>query len=373
MTKKKQKLNPLMKMGINETIKAVRQALNGSKKNNKRKGNNVKIGRKVNVPVAKTVVIKQKQPKIVSVANGGILVQHRELVDSSLVANAAFTTEADITINGANSLDWPWLTKIAQNYEFYKFRSLRFDYVPFCSTATAGEIMMGFDYDSADATPPTEQILSSYPGFTSGPVWNQVSAKADPSSMEAFVKWHYVQDGFTAFTPDAQQYNAGSFFLSTANGAGGPVGKLYVEYLVEFKSPTLSSIAPLDISGGQFATTTGITADFPFGSTRSTASGSTGFSVINGNEITFTNPGFYSILCLISGTGLLGTFGLGSLGVGTVASSLASIVNATQTSEWIEIQVSTTVMNGGVIFTSVDNTTITANTVLISENPFKFT
>jgi hypothetical protein len=303
-------------------------------------------------------------PKVQSVGSN-LLVEHRELVSSSILGATTFTSRLDIPINGASSVYWPWLTKLANNYQFYKFRKVSFEYEPFCSTATAGELLMGVDYDPSDVPPTTEQSLSAYPTFTSGPVWKNNSVNLNTSDMEAFVKWHYVADGITANVPDAQQFNCASFYAFTNNCAGSTgVGKMYVKYLVEFKAPSLQPSGPL--TGGELSGVVSPTATLPLGTSRNVSFGSSGLTigVDSGtleSSLVFSNPGNYILLLNITGTVLTGAVTIASTNVSAgVVNAQNATVNSAGTSETIFITFTTVVANAVFLLTGVNSTTITS-------------
>jgi len=106
---------------------------------------------------------------------------------------------------------------------------------------------MSPDYDAADGELPiTEQYLFNNKGTVEAPVWSEkVELRLDPSLMNAVVKKHSCMSDtrFATTKQDLKTVDAGQVFIcddaSHAGGTSGtlPIGKLLVEYDIEFSGP----------------------------------------------------------------------------------------------------------------------------------------
>lgn len=328
----------------------------------------------VSVPVARTKIMSHIEPKM-SMSADRLVVRHRELIASNVVNTSTFSVNTSYILNPAASTVFPWLAPIASNYEFYQWKSLRFEYVPYAATSVAGEIMMAIDYDPAESVPPSETVLSSYNGFKATPVWKGDSIQLSTELATSFVKWHYCYNGYTATDPNAQQYNVGTMYLASNNGNNATVGKLYAYYEVELKNPTLSPLGVFgNPDGGRFQGISGYSSILPFGTSSTKLSGTLGFdmSAIGGmgNTLYVYNPGTYVLIINMSGTGLSAGLSITQYG-GASASTMSNLsinTNSGGTGSTYVFNLQTSAPCT-LLFTGVTNTTITAGVLYIAETP----
>lgn len=111
----------------------------------------------VSIPAARKIVNTNKAPKLSSTPQGTV-VRHKEMFLDP-VSNNTFQ-HFQKPMNPALATSFPWLSKIAGAYETYRFRKLKFSYVPQCSTTSSGSFGMYFDYD------PTDGFTTSMKQFT---------------------------------------------------------------------------------------------------------------------------------------------------------------------------------------------------------------
>jgi hypothetical protein len=197
-------------------------------------------------------------------------VTHREYLYDvvSAIAFTASTTE----INPGHLTSFPWLSRIANNYESYVFRSLKYLYEPQCSTATAGTIMLAVDFNARDPAPVTKTQVMAYEGAIRSPAWSSCSYDSPAADLHKR-KTYYTRRG--TVTSGAQlDYDTGNFFLCVMGQAvaGSALGELYVEYTVDLFTPQINDVgaglaayrtwsgtsnaAPFVAAGGTLATST---------------------------------------------------------------------------------------------------------------------
>lgn len=153
---------------------------------------------------------------------------------------------------------FPWLSGgPAMSWEKYRFRKLKFTYVPRCSTSTAGVIILSPDYDAGDITPDTEQVACSFAGSVSGSAWAEISCNFTPQGMHGGIQWKLIRDSPVART-SRLSYDVGSIFVSTVDMAGtNAVGRLWAEYDLEMICPQSGIKSMLATQGSIYEQRTG--------------------------------------------------------------------------------------------------------------------
>jgi hypothetical protein len=171
-------------------------------------------------------------------SKSGVRVRNRELLTSTINGSATFSVQIALNVNPGLVSMFPWLSIQAGQYEQYKFHALKFVYYPSTNTSTSGDVLMMIDYDAADNTPTTETQFLDHSGATIAPVWEAVSMAASTKEMTALGPKKFVRSVNVA--GDIKTYDVAKFFLATNNGASTPIGKLFVEYDVEFFVPQIT-------------------------------------------------------------------------------------------------------------------------------------
>lgn len=208
-----------------------------------------------------------------------MVVQNFELVHAANGSNSIFATGGDVC-NPGLSTSYPWLSGVAKQYTKFKWKFLRYIYVPNCSTATAGSTYFMFNYDYQDSGPTTLAQVAQSQDSSIGNAWfggaisPQLAFSASLSTREAIfvdldVKrlnnlWYYVrttQAGVSPSTggalggviPAGLTYTQGSFADSESRpatiyygadsvpGTGG-IGNLFVSYICELSEPIASAL-----------------------------------------------------------------------------------------------------------------------------------
>jgi hypothetical protein len=160
-------------------------------------------------------------------------VVHKEYV-AEVDGSSAFTP-ISYRINPANPILFPWLSRIAPNFERYKFKTLVFCVKTQTSTTTPGSIMLAIDYDPVDPLPATKTALMQYEGAIRGAAWDNVSTIADKKEID---KELLTAEFEPASDADARLSDMGQLILATAGQTGTDViSELWVEYEVELIVP----------------------------------------------------------------------------------------------------------------------------------------
>lgn len=243
---------PQRKAGANKT----------NRKPRKQKQRAVRV---TNVPAAVSVSVTNTKPSIKSSRNG-VLIKHREFFTSARFNSTGGTSLADpnwqlfqFIIQPADPQTFPWLSTIAPSYEQYRFKSLRFKYVPSVGTNYTGTINMAVDYDVRDAAPlasstysvrgwidnsTTRRDLMSNKTATMQPVWQTNQLVADPVSLLGGLRSKYTRKfqydptaASAARSSDCGLFLLGLYYQYTAPISGVEFGDLWVEYEVELMIP----------------------------------------------------------------------------------------------------------------------------------------
>jgi hypothetical protein len=197
----------------------------------------------------KNVVNSEKQQMLSAPAAVGF-VQKNSRLASRIVRETGCETVADIVpvgalfnraisapINPGNSQLFPKLNALSLIYEKYRFRKLRFTYVPAASTATSGRVCAYVDYDPLDT--PVSSYIALMANETSVACVPWAEFVLDVDVTHCAQKWFFVRQNYTnnASVEDRQEC-LGDFYLYTDEIPVNTVlGSLVVEYDIEFSVP----------------------------------------------------------------------------------------------------------------------------------------
>jgi len=269
------------------------------------KGNRPKPDRYDSAPVSRQRTQKMTTPNLSSSMFGGdgrVRVRHREYFSDIVSPNNGFN-DTSFSIQPGNSIMFPWLSTIAENYESYRFHSLSFEYETMCATSQAGKLVMAVDFDASDAPPINKTQLMADHNAVSSAVWQECCYKASKEDLNKFGPQKFVRTGNVAAT-DIKTYDIGNLQVAT-QGAGGSsvtVGELYVSYDVELMTPQINPIPlSLHLVGG-----TGITPDLILGTAPAITGSLPVTEIVSSVATTLSilRVGQYLISFFYAGTGL---------------------------------------------------------------------
>jgi len=209
----------------------------------------------VSAPISKTRVIRNLgQPKVQSLGKrGDVIVVHKEFI-SDLVssATAAAFSCIGIPINPGNSAMFPWLSSIADKFESYVFRSLKFFFETDAPSTAPGSVLLAVDYDPTEPIPTSKQELMSKRAATRTAAWTSVAmpcVKEDLHKRKSYFvnsdivsTTYYNQAANREDIADIRLNDTGEFLIASSNCASSQqLGELYVEYEVELLTPELAN------------------------------------------------------------------------------------------------------------------------------------
>lgn len=249
------------------------------------------------------------KPKI-TMKDGVTTISQKELI-GNLSGSVGWTIQATLQLNPGLPATFAWLSRIARNFEMYRFKKLAFRYIPRCSTSTAGSVQLIPEYDASDSPPASEQEASSYSGCCEDVAWKEIVLQYRRDLMSLADNWRFVRSGSVPAGSDIKLYDLGIFFAATADGGASAYGKLWVDYEVEFKIPQLEpgSLGPIPYGGSIVAATfVGSANERPLGETQTFDAQDNGIAIDNSsptfNRLVFSYPGDYVVACRCTGVGL---------------------------------------------------------------------
>lgn len=265
-------------------------------------------------PVAESKVIRHLgRPNIKPLGNAGdVIVIHREYISDLLAsATAGAFAVLGVPINPGNSAMFPWLSQLAENFESYTFKTLKFLFETSAATSTPGTVLMAVDYDVSDSVPASKLEMMSYRDATRSPAWECNVLDCTKEDLHKR-KTYYVNDVSSSggsFAPsvlnDLRLDDVGELLIASSNSsANAQLGEMYVEYEVELKTP--EGVAG-DLGGyysafidPTYRTTTNAQ---PFGQANNFNNSSQGVFLYEGLPIRYSTPGGAASAFEISRTG----------------------------------------------------------------------
>lgn len=290
------------------------------KKQGKRKRKNLKRGNQRDGAAVSYATGQISLSPNISNKSKGCRVTHRELIWSG-TGSVGFVVSQTFPLNPGMGQSFPWLSRIASNWEKYRFNKLRFCYYTRCSTATAGSVMLIPDYDASDAPPITELVASTYQDVVEDAPWKNICCSLNKKQMHDTLDFKFVRTAALGPNLDIKTYDVGNLFFATTDGAVVPWGKVWVEYDVEFENPQLNPEGD-NIYGGQILSSISTTPANPLGTLPVVRAFSNGIEVNATSNIQFDNPGTYLVGVDVNGTGLTGLACVGRGGIPPTSTAL---------------------------------------------------
>lgn len=191
-------------------------------------------------PVALTRVMKNKAPRVMSRQNGDMSVKHREYIGEVVAQSSApslFKVQS-YPINPGQAGVFAWLSKVAQNFESYSFRKLRFLYETEAPSSLGGTLVLAVDYDATDPSPVSKQQALAFRSSIRSAPWQPCIFEAVSEDLHK-LKTNYVRPGAQPANTDLKMYDIGNLFVITqgVSTSGAVCGELYVEYEVDLLTP----------------------------------------------------------------------------------------------------------------------------------------
>jgi hypothetical protein len=235
-----------------------------------------------------------------------IIVRHKEYI-MEVRSATSFTVLNSLPINPGMSQTFPWLSRLANNYQQYRIRGMVYHYVPTSGSAISGtnnalgSVMLQTSYRSTDTLPGSKvELLNEYWATECVPSETQAHPiECNPAENPFNVQ--YIRGTEVPTTENQLMYDLGVTHVAVSGqqAAGVVLGDLWVTYEIELKKPIIASnVTTNAFRQSLLFKNTG--TDFPFGV--STQIGEIGLAT-NGYTITLPRGslGIFYIIARMSG------------------------------------------------------------------------
>lgn len=196
---------------------------------------------------------------------GGIVVHHTEFCGTLDKGSTQIESYDAVTgtktpgsgmmlpINPGDGITFPWLNGVANRYEKYRFKSLKFKFVPSVSKMYGGALAICPIYDPADEPPRSRRELYNAEGTVHSPVHQSVALTVPGQRLakQLFVRGTHgslvdsnelrLSDiGYVTIT----LFDLDDTLATSMQAAAVAYGDVFVEYEVELSGPRVSSNSP---------------------------------------------------------------------------------------------------------------------------------
>lgn len=239
-----------------------------------------------------------------SFGEDSIRVKKREMI-AIIDASSSFTN-LSIPIQPGLDTSFPWLSKIAGNYEQYHINGMIYQYVSTTSDAIAsttnlalGTVALATDYDANDAPfvnlPQMLGSMFSNSGKPSEDIMHAI--ECDPKQQAQ--KLYYVRTGDVPSGADARLYDLGTFQIAWQGPADyTDAGQLWVSYDITFTKSVQNNQLGYDLNTDKYKLVAPAAAA-GFGTSRTLEDGSNLGTTVTNTVISFpptVNSGYYLIV-----------------------------------------------------------------------------
>jgi hypothetical protein len=319
-------------------------------------------------PVATSKNIKTQRPNMRTMKNGDCHIIHREYV-SDINASSGPPSVFSVTpfaVNPGQSSTFQWLSKVAANFESYKFNKLKFDYETEAPTSLGGTLMLTLDYDATDPAPVSKQQAMAYRGSVRSAPWTPCCHSSIHEDLSKN-KTYFVRPGSQPANTDIKLYDVGNLFVMSkgVTTADAALGELYVDYDVMLMTPIYEPTPTIQYGGYAVSNGGSPSNANPLGTTPNLSSNHFGFSFDDASNLTINVAGNYLLSFDAVGT-VLGTQILTPDGF-SVANQINFVVNAAGTEMLGVYEITASAPT--VIAFSTTGTTISSSTVYLALMP----
>jgi hypothetical protein len=159
----------------------------------------------------------------------------RATEEVALFASQAALGNTSYRINPGNAVLFPYLSVQAKQWEFYRFKKLRFMFVTRTATDANGMVILSPDYDNKDANPGDEKELMNTKDAVQDSLWKDVICDLDPKMMYSQGPRKKISDSLMY---DRDLYDSGVMRIATQGDVIAVAGALFVEYECELMVPS---------------------------------------------------------------------------------------------------------------------------------------
>lgn len=295
----------------------------------------------------------------------GVIISHKEYI-MDIPGSVEFQTEI-LPINPGVVETFPWLARVAQNFEEWLPRAMVFEYrttssdTLLAASPALGSVIMATQYNSVNAGFTNKQDMENYDGAVSCKPSVSCLHKIECKRSKTVMDEMYIRTAAPPANADLRMYDLGKFQIATVGGQAGAigeiVGELWVSYEVELRKPKIPGDPAVGVAHFKVGQGAAYTAATPFGGdgqiTTPTSNSTWGLARLRGapgSGIILLGPEVSGLVMITISTGYFVGSPLGSWSLNLVRCSGVTIwANGSASGRQV-----------------VDNTTITAQSTVFS-------
>jgi hypothetical protein len=184
-------------------------------------------------------------------------IRHSEFLGDVVSAGTAFSASSFCTIQPGDPVGFPWLSAFAGRFEQYRVTRLVARYLPSCSTATAGTVIVAFDTNAQRATPTSKVAMLDYSDSFRDAPWTAGACQCTGIGRRLFTQFgnNYGQTANlnnqavnSATLADVKTYASGQLLVATDGVSAGTIGEIWLDYEVELMNPGVFQIPGVMLS-----------------------------------------------------------------------------------------------------------------------------
>lgn len=194
---------------------------------------------------------------------GSLRFKECERIDT-VDGSVAFSVGGSIACNPGLASSFPWLSGHANLFERYRIHKLVYRYKNLKGTASNGNILMSFDYDTLDSAPATAIEMTQSTVYADGAPWRIFELVVPSDKRDLFTRSGDVAGS------DLKTYDMGKLHIAAEGCADtSPHGYLEVEYDVELfmKQSISSGSATASLGSSVSINSSGVLTDNTLGAT----------------------------------------------------------------------------------------------------------
>jgi hypothetical protein len=169
-----------------------------------------------------------------------------EYIADITVTNEPNFVNVAYPVNPGQAQTFPWLSRLAVNFEKYEFEFLEF-YVKrlvseYATAGQGGKVILSFDTDASDPAPISKQQMEDTDPHVDAMACQDQVLTLGPKHLHGRDDAWFVRSAGQPANTDIKTYDIGNLNVATsAITANVPVGELHVRYRVRLMTPILES------------------------------------------------------------------------------------------------------------------------------------
>jgi hypothetical protein len=189
--------------------------------------------------------------------NTGMRMAHREYIADVVSSTGFANTTYDVNV--IKNTTFPWLSRIAQNFEEYTIKGIVFYFNTTCGSAVSstnnalGTVGLVTVYDPSDPPLSTKRECEDYSGCVAGvpacSLIHPIECKPRSNVLDRL----YIQNSTVNSVDDLKFFSHGTLnvFTQGMQAAGITIGELWVSYDVEFYNPRILPVGTFEMAASR--------------------------------------------------------------------------------------------------------------------------